>query len=41
LSAHAAVYNCFNVQRHLITRHTLRQFRSHVFDQWRAAVQSA
>ena len=25
LSAHAAVYNCFNVQRHLISRRTLRR----------------
>jgi hypothetical protein len=24
---HAAIYNTFNVQRHLITRKTLRQFR--------------
>jgi len=27
LSTHAAVYNVFNVQRHLISRNTLRQFR--------------
>ena len=27
LSTHAAVYNTFNVQRHLISRQTLRQFR--------------
>jgi len=27
LSTHAAVYNTFNVQRHLISRKTLRQFR--------------
>ena len=29
LSTHSAVYNTFNVQRHLISRRTLRQFRNH------------
>jgi DDE superfamily endonuclease len=28
LSIHAAVYNVFNVQRHLISRRTLRAFRA-------------
>jgi transposase-like protein len=28
LSSHAAIYNTFNVQRHLISRKTLRQFRA-------------
>ena len=28
LSIHAAVYNVFNVQRHLISRRTLRSFRA-------------
>jgi putative transposase len=28
LSSHAAVYNTFNVQRHLISRRTLRGFRA-------------
>jgi putative transposase len=35
LTLHASVYNLFNVQRHLISRRTLRQFRSQAFDQWR------
>jgi len=36
LSNHAAVYNCFNIQRHLISRRTLRQFRATAMDEWRA-----
>ena len=38
LSSHAAAYNCFNVQRHLISRGTLREFRAQAFDQWQNAV---
>ena len=41
LSAHAAVYNCFNVQRHLISRRTLRDFRGHAFQQWRRATMAS
>ena len=37
LSAHAAVYNTFNIQRHLISRRTLRTFRAEAMAQWRAA----
>ena len=37
LSAHAAVYNTFNVERHLISRGTLRQFRSEAMTAWCAA----
>ncbi len=36
LSAHSAVYNTFNIQRHLISRRTLRVFRSDAMAQWRA-----
>ena len=28
VSLHAAVYNCFNLQRHLVSRCTLRTFRA-------------
>lgn len=38
LSAHAAVYNNFNVQRHLISRQTLRSLRGEAFAQWQIAV---
>lgn len=41
LSSHSAAYNCFNVQRHLISRQTLREFRAQAFDQWRNAVAAA
>jgi len=41
LSAHAAVYNTFNVQRHLISRQTLRTLRGEAFAQWKAAVAPA
>jgi putative transposase len=38
---HAAVYNHFNVQRHLISRRTLRIFRAEAMAQWRAAASAA
>jgi transposase-like protein len=41
LSSHAAVYNTFNLQRHLISRRTLRIFRAKATDQWNAAVAAA
>jgi hypothetical protein len=37
LSVHAAVYNNFNVQRHLITRPVLRLFRAEAMTHWNAA----
>jgi putative transposase len=37
LSAHASVYNIFNICRHLIRSATKRRFRSEAFDAWRAA----
>jgi len=37
LSSHAAVYNTFNLQRHLISRRTLRSFRAGAMEQWRSA----
>ena len=41
LTLHAAVYNLFNVQRHLISRRTLHQFRSEAFGQWRQLTSAA
>ena len=37
LSTHAAVYNTFNVQQHLVSRQTLRCFRAAAHQTWVAA----
>ena len=41
LSAHAAVYNIFNVQRHLVSAQTHRTFRAAAMNTWREAVAAA
>ncbi len=41
LSTHAAVYNTFNVQRHLISAHTHRALRAEAMNTWRTAVTAA
>jgi transposase-like protein len=41
LSMHAAVHNTFNLQRHLVSRSTLRIFRAEAANQWQAAVSAA
>jgi transposase-like protein len=41
LSIHAAVHNTFNLQRHLVSRSTLRTFRSDAAAQWQSAVEAA
>jgi transposase-like protein len=41
LSIHSAVYNTFNFQRHLISRRTLRLFRSEAARQWQIASAAA
>ena len=38
LNMHAAVHNTFNLQRHLVSRSTLRIFRAEAANQWRVAV---
>jgi len=38
LSIHAAVQNTFNLQRHLISRSTLRAFRAEAAARWQNAV---
>ena len=37
LSARVAVHNTFNVERHLISRRTLKPFRAAAMEQWRQA----
>jgi transposase-like protein len=41
LSMHAAVHNTFNLQRHLVSRSTLRIFRAEAAAQWSEAVVAA
>jgi transposase-like protein len=41
LSIHAAVQNTFNLQRHLTSRRTLRQFRAEAAEHWTAATTAA
>ena len=41
LSMHAAVHNTFNLQRHLISRSTLRIFRAEATTEWEDAVAAA
>ena len=41
LSMHAAVHNTFNLQRHLVSRSTLRIFRAEATAQWQGAVAAA
>ena len=41
LSIHAAVHNTFNLQRHLVSRATLRTFRAEAAAQWQSAVAAA
>ena len=41
LSTHAAVYNVFNIQRHLTSRQTLRVFRDQAMLTWRQATLAA
>jgi putative transposase len=41
LSIHAAIYNTFYTQRHLIFRHSLRQFRTEAMEQWRDVTAAA
>jgi len=40
-STHAAIYGTFNVQRHLISRKTLRQFRGEAMHTWQSVVAAA
>jgi transposase-like protein len=41
LGAHAAIYNTFNLQTHLVGRSTLRRFRAPAHEAWAAATAAA
>ncbi len=41
LSNHGPIYNLFNVQRHLISRRTLRIFRNNAMKEWKAVTTAA
>jgi hypothetical protein len=41
LSVHSSIYNHFNIQRHLNSRNTLRQFRDTAAAEWRNVVISS
>jgi putative transposase len=41
LAVHAIVHNTFNVQRHLVSRRTLRHFRADAIQQWRVTTMAA
>ena len=41
LSMHAAVHNTFSLQRHLLSRRTLRLFRADAADDWNIATAAA
>jgi transposase-like protein len=41
LSMHATVHNTFNVQRHHVSRSTLRKFRADATAEWQRAVVAA
>jgi putative transposase len=41
LATHAAVHNTFNLDRHLISRRTLRLFRAAAAEQWQNATAAA
>ena len=41
VSTHSAIYNTFNLQRHLVSRKTLRAFRAAALAEWNAASAAA
>lgn len=41
LSIHSSIYNLFNIQRHLVSRNTLREFRNAAAMEWCDVVKAA
>jgi len=38
LSVHVAIFNTVDIERHLISRKTMKRFRAAATEQWRAAI---
>ena len=34
VSTYGVIYNTFNIERHLISRNTMRRFRTSAMDEW-------
>jgi transposase-like protein len=41
ISTHSAIYNIFNIQRHLTSRNTMRDMRTAAMAEWNAASAAA
>ena len=41
VSTHGAIYNTFSIQRHLVSRNTMRRFRASAMEEWNAASAAA
>jgi transposase-like protein len=41
VAAHGVIYNSFNIERHLISRKTMRRFRTSTMEEWLAASHAA
>lgn len=37
VSTNSAIYNCFNTERHLVSRNTMRKYRDRAFAEWQTA----
>ena len=41
VSTYGAIYNTFNIERHLISRKTMRRFRTSAMEEWLTASAAA
>ena len=41
VSTHSAIYNNFNIERHFVSRKTMRKYRDRAFAEWQAASAAA
>jgi hypothetical protein len=40
-STHSAIYNNYNIERHLVSRKTMQRFRTSAMEEWLAASAAA